>query len=174
MDNDSIEEWYKFFNEKGLEALQFLIKRKQRKIANMNKLIECKTSLESHKDTPSFATLTSQLNKVLEHKDLEIKQRKRRKYSRDTNDYRLHQTFKWQLNLKQGGDGSVSSSPDREVRIISPERDLRYRTPEPGRSYEDDHTRHPRDHHINPPRPSRDEHNEPRTPKQWWKNEKQW
>ena len=62
MDNDSSEEWYKFFNEKGLEAFQFLIKRKQRKIANMNKLIaECKTSLESHKDTPSFATLTSQL-----------------------------------------------------------------------------------------------------------------
>lgn len=107
--------------EKGLEVLQFLVKRKQRKLATINKEIaECKVSLEIFKDTPPFESLTSQLNKVLEHKDVEIKQRKKRKYWRDTNDYRLHQTFQWQLKLKEGARGSVSSSPDKEVCIVTP------------------------------------------------------
>ena len=90
-DKDSIEEWYLFFNTKGMEVQQFLLKRKQRKMANINKQIsECKTLLEGYKDSPSFVTLTNQLNKVLEQKDMEIKQRKKRKYLRDTHDYKIH------------------------------------------------------------------------------------
>lgn len=136
IDEDGVSEWYKFFHEKGMEVLQFLVKRKQRKVAMINQQItECKIALEVHKDTPSFATLTNQLNKVLERKDIEIKQRKRRKYLRDTNNYKLEQSYKWQLNLKEGKTGSTTSSPEREVRIVTPNRDQRYRSPT--RHYED-------------------------------------
>lgn len=126
LDQDSMDEWFKFFNEKGMEVLLCLIKRKQRKLSNINKQIaECKNILEGYKDSVSFTTLTNQLNKVLEQKDIEIKQRKKRKYLRDTNYYKLVQAFKWQFNLKDGRGGSMATSPKREVRIMSPRRDLR-------------------------------------------------
>lgn len=47
---------------------------------------DCKLALETYKESASFGALTKQLNKVLEQKHLEIKQRKKRKYLRDTND----------------------------------------------------------------------------------------
>lgn len=74
IDEDGVSEWYKFFNEKGIEVLQFLVRRKQRKVAMINQQIaECKIALKAHKETPSFVTLTNQLNTFLERKDVEIK-----------------------------------------------------------------------------------------------------
>lgn len=116
--------------------------------------------------------MTGQLNKVLKQKDLEIKQRKKSKYWRDTNDYRLHQTFKWQLKLNDGGNGSVMSSPEKEVRIMTPAREHRHGLPEPIRPHGDEYPRSHNSHPYEESRPYRVEQNEPRTPKPWWKNNK--
>lgn len=63
-------------------------------------LAEFKDKLQSHKESPQFTALTSQLNRVLEQKYIEVKQKKKKKYARDLNDYKLDQVLKWQLNLK--------------------------------------------------------------------------
>lgn len=63
-------------------------------------LAKFKDKLQSHKESPQFTALTSQLNRVLEQKYIEVKQKKKKKYARDLNDYKLDQVLKWQLNLK--------------------------------------------------------------------------
>lgn len=130
LDQESIDEWYTFFNDKGIEV---------------------------------------QLNKVLEQKDAEIKQRKRRKYLRDTNDYQLEQTFKWQVQLKQGRVGSTVSSPHREVRIVSPGREQRLRCPVQ-RYRSPEMSRMDRGNRNGQGRPYRENNTGLRTPKPWWKN----
>lgn len=40
LDQESIEEWYKFFNDKGAELMEFITKRKQRKLALINQQID--------------------------------------------------------------------------------------------------------------------------------------
>lgn len=169
VDQEGVNEWYKFFNDKGMDLVHFALKRKQRKLQIINQHItECKSTLEPFKDTAPFTTLTKQLNKVLEQKDIEIKQRKKRKYLRDTNDYHLEQVFNWQVNLKQGKTESIASSPEREVRIITPRRESNYRTPE-RRPRTPDGLKYERQPEIEQSRTYRDDDG-PRTPKPWWKN----
>lgn len=166
-DQDATNEWYKFFNDKGLDLVHFALKRKQRKLNMINQQIaECKTILDPFKETAPFSSLTQQLNKVLEQKDVELKQRKKRKYLRDTNDYQLEQVFNWQINAKQGKTGSIASSPDREVRIVSPRRNTYYRTPE--RRSRTPET--PRYNQQKQWEQSNTHDNGSRTPKPWWRN----
>lgn len=169
VDQDRINEWYTFFNVKGIELVHFALKRKQRKLSMINQQItECKNILEPFKDTAPFITLTKQLNKVLEQKDIELKQRKKRKYLRDSNDYQLEQVFNWQINCKQGKTGSIASSPEREVRIVTPTNNSRYRTPE-RRSRTPEAVRYERQPEVEQERTHRED-NGPRTPKPWWRN----
>lgn len=91
VDQESIEEWFKFFNEKGLELLRFLLKRKQRKLRKIDQTIE--------EIKGEFTTLTAQLNKALMKKDKEVQNRKSKKYTRDINDFRNDPVFKWQRQL---------------------------------------------------------------------------
>lgn len=55
----------------------------------INKQIaECKAQLELHRELAQFTTLTEQLNRVLEQKDHEVSQRKKK------NDFKQDQVFK--------------------------------------------------------------------------------
>lgn len=123
-------------------------------MSGINKpIVECKAQLEPHKESAQFTTLTQQLNRVLGQKDHELKQRKKKKYLRDTNDYKQDQVFKWQLQLKDSNLTSTNSTPERDVCITSPQRDQEPSTP------------------IRPSRlEPRGEHQAPRTPKPWWQN----
>lgn len=104
-----------------------------------------------------------------------MKQRKKRKYLRDTNDYQSEEVFNWQLNLKQGKTGSTTSSPEREVRIVTPRRESRYLTPERRRTTLEkrfrspEPSRQPREYDNGQERVYR-KGNELRTPKSWWSN----
>lgn len=129
-------------------------------------IAEYKNALEAYKDTPAFTTLTIQLNRVLEKKDIDIKQRKRRKYLRDTNYYQLEQSYKWQLNLKEGRNGSVTSAPEREVRMFTPIKEQRQRSPV--RYYENEQERQSRNYMEETP--TQQQYNGPRTPRPWWQN----
>lgn len=93
-DQESNEEWFKFFNDKGLELLRFLLERKQRKIKMIDQNIaQLKEELEVYKETTEFKTLTTQLNKDLMKKDKEVQQRKSKKYTRDTKDFKKRSGF---------------------------------------------------------------------------------
>lgn len=141
-DQESNEEWFKFFNDKGLELLRFLLERKQRKIKIIDQNItQLKEELEVYKETTEFKTLTTQLNKDLIKKDKEVQQRKSKKYTRDLKDFRNDQVFKWKSLLGRGDNASTYSTPEKMVRVDP------HQTGEPSntqtRSYQD-----PREGHI--------------------------
>lgn len=54
IDQESTDEWLRFFNEKGIELLHLLLKRKQKKIRKIDKITELEIQLETHKDTVEF------------------------------------------------------------------------------------------------------------------------
>lgn len=58
-----------FFNDKGLELLDLLIKRKQKKIRLLDRSIaELRATLESSKERPEFIALSKQLNRDMEQR----------------------------------------------------------------------------------------------------------
>lgn len=77
-----------FFNSKSVEDLKFLLGRKLKKTILIEQQIELiKSKLEPHKEsTDSLWKLATQLNKDLIAKDLEVQQRKMKKYQRDVTD----------------------------------------------------------------------------------------
>lgn len=78
-----------------MEGLTFLLKRKQKKMRIIDQQIgETKTKLDPYKESMEFNKLSSQLNKDLMVKDLEVQQRKIKKYQRDIVDYKAEQVFK--------------------------------------------------------------------------------
>lgn len=102
---------------KGLDLLTFLLERKQKKIKKIDQTIaEVKVEFENYKDTVEFTTLTSQLNRDLTKKD-KVQQRKSKKYTRDINDFKNDQAFKWQSQLGQMDPISTFSTPEKAVRI---------------------------------------------------------
>lgn len=102
---------------KGLDLLTFLLERKQKKIKKIDQTIaEVKVEFENYKDTVEFTTLTSQLNRDLTKKD-KVQQRKSKKYTRDINDFKNDQAFKWQSQLGQMDPISIFSTPEKTVRI---------------------------------------------------------
>lgn len=117
-DKDSVDEWFHFFNNKGLDLLDLLIKRKQKKVRIINKTIEeIKLTLEPLKDTPEFHTLSKQLSRDIEQKDKENAARKKKKYQRDVKDFDDDLVFKWQNKPDEPGINSNASSPVKEVRL---------------------------------------------------------
>lgn len=117
-DKESIQEWFEFFNNKSLEGLKFLLKRKQKKLRLINQqIIDLKTELEPHKESTDFKKFSTQLSSDLGAKDIEVQQRKIKKYHRDLGDYRTDQVFKWQSKMEDIQTASVQSTPVREVNI---------------------------------------------------------
>lgn len=116
IDPDSVDEWFRF---------TFLLKRKQKKIRKIDQTIaKLKDQLETHKETAEFLTLTIQLNKDLIKKDKEVQLRKSKKYSRDINDFKNDQVFKWQSQIGSNDPISAYSTPEKVVRVHSYHTDL--------------------------------------------------
>lgn len=81
----SMDQWFEFFNSRSLEVLN----RKQRKTQVVDiQIEELKSKLEPHRESAEFKKLALQLNKDLIAKDLEVQQRKMKKYQRDVTDYK--------------------------------------------------------------------------------------
>lgn len=157
-DKESMAEWFAFFNNKSIEGLKFLLERKLRKTALIEQQIEeIKQKMEPLKETTEFKRLATQLNKDLIAKDLEVQNRKKKKYQRDITDYKTDQVFKWQSKVEPAPPTPTYSTPEREVRIQDPttshalnpprweERERRIETPRPYRDGPDpngpNHTR---------------------------------
>lgn len=55
------DEWFSFFNGKGLDVLPFLIKIKQRKVKKIDEqIVELKEKLEPLKELPECISLSNQ------------------------------------------------------------------------------------------------------------------
>lgn len=53
----------------------------------------------------------SDLRKVLEKEDLEQKVKKKKKYARNLEDYKLNQVFKWQVRRANAVEGGMGPPP---------------------------------------------------------------
>lgn len=145
-----MEEWFEFFNSKSIDGLKFLLQRKLKKTRLIEQQIEeIKQKLEPHKESTDFKRLATQLNKDLIAKDLEVQQRKMKKYQRDISDYKNDQVFKWQSKIEQPQSNSTYSTPEREVRIQDPTTSHIYNPPR----WED------RDAYTETPRPCHEQRN---------------
>lgn len=94
------KEWAQFFVEKSLELINFIIKRKQMKLREVQKNIEdLQIKLEPARGLSDFAMLSQEVQAHLEKIEGEIKKRKITKYRRDFGDFKGGKVFKWQKNI---------------------------------------------------------------------------
>lgn len=98
---DDVDEWYTFFEGKGREVMEFLIKRKQRKLTLLDKQIkEIRDKMYPFRETPEYNKLMGELQKNMQKKDLENKNGKKKKYLRDLEDYQNKRVYRWQSTLE--------------------------------------------------------------------------
>lgn len=97
MDEHSMREWEKFFTDKGLELIEFLLARKRRKMTLLEtQIAELKSSIESHKESEEFLRLAAELKNKLVKWDYETQNKKKKKYIRDFEDFGKGNIYKWQ------------------------------------------------------------------------------
>ena len=98
VDIDSISEWSSFFIKKGMELMELLLVRKQRKLKILNSQInDITTILEPLKDSEEFLKLSGELKNKLVKWDSEIQNKKKKKFIRDWDDFTgVNSIFKWQ------------------------------------------------------------------------------
>lgn len=103
---DDIDEWFTFFEGKGREVMEFLIKRKQRKLKLLdNQIKEIRDKIYPLKETPEYIRLMGELQKNMQKKDLENKNGKKKKYIRDLEDYQNKRVYRWQSTLENSEMG---------------------------------------------------------------------
>lgn len=95
MGKDDINEWYVFFNGKGKEVIEFLIKRKPRKMRAIETQIkEFRDKIKPHKESDEYTKNMGGLQKNMQKKHIENKNLKKKKYICDLGDYQKKQVFK--------------------------------------------------------------------------------
>ncbi|XP_077327470.1 uncharacterized protein LOC143961999 [Lithobates pipiens] len=111
----------------GLELMEFLLKRKQRKMTILDSQInEIKHSIESFKDTPDFIRLSVELKDKMSKWDFEVQNKKKKKFIRDSDDFnggeqRLRQEAEQPRTPRpHQPDWAVSPSPVSVMELPSP------------------------------------------------------
>lgn len=96
-DNELIE-WFKYFNEAGVQFLKFLIAKKTRKLASLDfEINTIKSKLFPFKNEPEYIQKSDTLKAILIKEETEQKIKKKKKYNRDKKDYKDNVVFKWQV-----------------------------------------------------------------------------
>lgn len=99
-DELELEDWFKYFNTAGVAFLEFLIKRKNNKLAHLDVEIKLiKEKLSPHVTSEEYKERSSNLKKLLEKEEVEQNNKKRKKYYRDVGDYKNGLVFDWQKIL---------------------------------------------------------------------------
>lgn len=94
------QDWFQFFNEAGGKLLQFLIKKKNDKLARLDGEIKIiKEKLSPFKDSEEYKEKSMNLRKILEKEETEQKIKKKKKFCRDVGDYKAGSVFVWQSKI---------------------------------------------------------------------------
>lgn len=121
--NEDIDEWYSFFESKGREIMEFLIKRKQRKLKSLeNQIKEIRDKISPFKDTPEYNKHMGELQKNMQKKDLENRNGKKKKYQRDLDDYQNKRVYRWQATLENNvaNNSQIDNTGDQNVGARAP------------------------------------------------------
>lgn len=101
-DNIEDDEWAEFFVKCGLDLIKFIIKRKQKKLQEIQgKIEELREKLEPNKNDEEYKLTSENIQLTLEKKEQEIIKRKNGKYRRDMGDFKNGRIFKWQIQSRQ-------------------------------------------------------------------------
>lgn len=88
-DDGELAEWFKYFNEAGVNFLQFLIAKKKRKLIMLDCEINIiKDKLVPFKSEPDNSHRSDALKTIVIKEETEQKNKKKRKYNRDLKDYK--------------------------------------------------------------------------------------
>lgn len=110
-DDESIKEWYQFFNNRGQELIDFLLIRKRKKMLLLDKQIsELKSLLEPLQNSPDFLRLSGELKNKMVKWDTEVQEKKRNKFIRDSGDFSRGEVFKWQSRMQTPESAPVTST----------------------------------------------------------------
>lgn len=98
------EEWANFFLTCGLELVSFIIKRKQKKLREVQEQIEkISSQLDPVKSLDEFNIISGNIQKFLEKKENELISKKQKKFKRDITDFKSGRAFKWQFKENNNG-----------------------------------------------------------------------
>lgn len=115
-DDIDIAVWYKYFNDVGLDLLRFLIGRKRRKLNKLDEdITDVKTKLTPYKELDEYKNRSDSLKRILEKEDIDQKTKKKKKYSRDQEDYKTNQVFKWQIRRAALANGNTEQAPRQSI-----------------------------------------------------------
>lgn len=94
-----LEDWFKYFNEAGVNLLTYFIERKSAKLLHLDEEIKTlKDKLNPLRESNEYKDKSQSLLKVLEKEAREQKMKKKEKYNRDLVDYRVGGCFFWLNN----------------------------------------------------------------------------
>ena len=95
-----LQEWFRYFNDAGVNFLEFLVTRKNTKLTKLdNEIKTLKETMSSHKESDEYKDRSSNLLKILDREEKEQKIKKKKKYNRDFSDYQSSLVFEWQKKL---------------------------------------------------------------------------
>lgn len=111
-----LDEWYQFFNACEQKLMQMMVRRREAKKAVLeSKIKELKTTMEPFMSSKEYSDKAKELSTHLAKYDGEIKDKKLKKYFRDTKDCEENRVYKWQENLQS--NPPQESSAEREVEV---------------------------------------------------------
>ena len=120
--NDGLEdltladEWFQFSNACEQKLLQLMIRRRKAKnVITEAHITDLKTSMGPFMGSKEYLERAQTLQSHLTKYDGNIKNKKLKKYHRDTKDYQDSKVYKWQI--KSEPIGSKDSSIDRDIEV---------------------------------------------------------
>lgn len=97
-EDSELAEWFKYFNEAGVNFLQFLIAKKKRKLTTLDlEINNIISKLTPFKSESEYMQRLEALKSILIKEESEQRIKKKRKYNRDIKDYSDNIVFKWQV-----------------------------------------------------------------------------
>lgn len=98
--DSDLEDWFKYFNLAGVSFLRFLVERKAIKLARLDEEIKTiKVKLDPFKEGDGYKEKYLNLLNLLEKEDKEQRNKKKKIFYRDLEDYQGNMVFNWQKKL---------------------------------------------------------------------------
>ena len=112
--------WFKYFNDSGVAFLRFLLTRRTDKLTRLDNEIELvKDLLTPFKNGDEYANHSTILLKTLDKEEKEQKAKKKKKFIRDSEDYKSNLVFLWQKKLSSNNesDHGMDTTPQPLVGV---------------------------------------------------------
>lgn len=133
-EDSELAEWFKYFNEAGVNFLQFLIAKKKRKLTVLDSEINnIKSKLMPFKSESEYMQRSDALKSIFNKEESEQKMKKKRKYNRDVKDYSDNVVFRWQVIAPSDPSPVTTLTNSQSIPVVNGEITTRHASPKPPR-----------------------------------------